>query len=147
MARWLAELAGEDLSAFGARMFAAGCDVEGMDPQAVIRQDMKIYEESGLKLGVSQMETVGFEVFKEMNHDLTRELERAREESGCHFSCLMVTDITSSSSLLLCTSEIRIIDGISYPQLADNLFKMSGVLSRKKQMMPYLTDVVRQLKG
>ncbi|MES2920110.1 MAG: putative manganese-dependent inorganic diphosphatase [Verrucomicrobiota bacterium] len=147
MARWLAELAGEDLPAFGARMFAAGCAVEGMDPHTVIRQDLKVYEESGWKLGVSQMETVGFEVFKDMSHDLAHELARAREESGCHFSCLMVTDITSSSSLLLCTGETRIIDGITYPRLADQLFEMTGVLSRKKQMMPYLTDLVRQLQG
>ncbi len=147
MARWLAELAGEDLSAFGARMFAAGCAVEGMDPHTVIRQDLKVYEESGWKLGVSQMETVGFETFKDMSHDLALELARAREESGCHFSCLMVTDITSSSSLLLCTGETRIIDGITYPRLAEKLFEMTGVLSRKKQMMPYLTDLVRQLQG
>jgi manganese-dependent inorganic pyrophosphatase len=147
MARWLADLAGEDLSAFGARMFAAGCAVDGMDAHTVIRQDLKVYEESGWKLGVSQMETVGFEVFKDMSHDLAHELARAREESGCHFSCLMVTDITSSSSLLLCTGETRIIDGITYPQLAEKLFEMTGVLSRKKQMMPYLADLVRQLQG
>lgn len=147
MAQWLAELAGEDLTTFGARMFAAGCAVEGMDPHTVIRQDLKVYEESGWKLGVSQMETVGFEAFKDMSHDLALELARAREESGCHFSCLMVTDITSSSSLLLCTGETRIIDGITYPRLSEKLFEMTGVLSRKKQMMPYLTDLVRQLQG
>lgn len=147
MARWLAELAGEDLTEFGARMFAAGCAVEGMDPHTVIRQDLKVYEESGWKLGVSQMETVGFDAFKDISHDLAHELARAREESGCHFSCLMVTDITSSSSLLLCTGETRIIDGITYPRLSERLFEMTGVLSRKKQMLPYLTDLVRQLQG
>ena len=30
---------------------------------------------------------------------------------------------------------------------ATTLFEMSGVLSRKKQMMPYLTDLIRQLEG
>ena len=147
MARWLAALAGEDLPSFGARMFAAGCAAEGMDPHTVIRQDLKVYEESGWKLGVSQMETVGFEVFKEMSQALASELSRARVESGCHFSCLMVTDITSSSSLLLCIGETRIIDAVTYPRLAENLFEMAGVLSRKKQMMPYLADLVRQLQG
>ncbi len=46
-------------------------------PPTVIRQDLKIYEESGWKLGVSQMETVGFEAFKDMSHDLAHELARA----------------------------------------------------------------------
>jgi manganese-dependent inorganic pyrophosphatase len=147
MAEWLAGLAGEDLKGFGAKMFAAGCAAEGMDPKVVVRQDMKLYEESGWKLGVSQMETVGFDTFQQVRQELSRELELAREEAGCHFSCLMVTDITSSTSLLLCTGEEKIIAAISYPQVGDKLFEMSGVLSRKKQMMPYLTDLLRQLNG
>jgi manganese-dependent inorganic pyrophosphatase len=116
-----------------------------MDPKVVVRQDMKLYEESGWKLGVSQMETVGFDAFKQIRLELGRELELSRDESGCHFSCLMVTDITSSTSLLLCTGEEKIIAAITYPQVGENLFEMSGVLSRKKQMMPYLTDLLRQL--
>lgn len=59
----------------------------------------------------------------------------------------MVTDITSSTSLLLCTGEPKILDAITYPRVGDALFEMSGVLSRKKQMMPYLTDLIRQLRG
>jgi manganese-dependent inorganic pyrophosphatase len=108
---------------------------------------MKIYEEGGWKLGVSQMETVGFDAFKQVRDALAAELESARAEAGCHFSCLMVTDITSSTSLLLCTGEAKIIDAITYPRVGDALFEMSGVLSRKKQMMPYLTDLIRQLQG
>lgn len=147
MAEWLAGLAKEDLKSFGAKMFAAGCAAEGMDPQVVVRQDLKVYEESGWKLGVSQMETVGFDAFKQIHGELGTELELARDEARCDFSCLMVTDITSSTSLLLCTGEPKIIDAITYPRVGDRLFEMSGVLSRKKQMMPYLTDLIRQLEG
>lgn len=145
MAQWLAGIAREDVQDFGARMFSAGCAVEGVDPQTIIRQDLKVYEESGWKLSVSQIEMVGFDAFKDMSQALTKELARAREETGCHFSCLMVTDITSSTSLLLCSGEEKIIGAITYPQAGENLFEMSGVLSRKKQMMPYLADLLRQL--
>jgi manganese-dependent inorganic pyrophosphatase len=147
MAQWLAGLAKEDLQGFGARMFAAGCAAEGMDPQVVVRQDLKVYEESGWKLGVSQMETVGFDAFKQVRGELAAELESAREEARCDFSCLMVTDITSSTSLLLCTGEPGIIDAITYPRVGENLFEMVGVLSRKKQMMPYLAGLLRQLRA
>jgi manganese-dependent inorganic pyrophosphatase len=145
MADWLAGIAGEDLRSFGSKMFSAGCAVEGVDPQTIIRQDLKFYEESGWKLSVSQMETVGFDAFKAISRELAAELDRAREEAGCHFSCLMVTDITSSTSLLLCSGEEKIIGAITYPKAGENLFEMSGVLSRKKQMMPYLADLLRRL--
>jgi manganese-dependent inorganic pyrophosphatase len=59
----------------------------------------------------------------------------------------MVTDITSSTSLLLCTGEPGIIDAITYPRVGENLFEMVGVLSRKKQMMPYLAGLLRQLRA
>lgn len=35
---------------------------------------------------------------------------------------------------------------ITYPRMAENLYEMSGVLSRKKQMMPYLADLLRRLQ-
>ena len=91
------------------------------------------------------METVGFDGFQQIRDSLTEELARGREQSECHFSCLMVTDITCGTSLLLCIGEQKIIDAIAYPRVAENLFEMNGVLSRKKQMVPYLLDLLRRL--
>jgi manganese-dependent inorganic pyrophosphatase len=145
MASWLAGIAKVDLHAYGAKMFSAGCAVEGVDPRTLIQQDLKIYDESGWKLSVSQMETVGLAAFKSMRESLVTELDRAREGADCHFSCLMVTDITSSTSLLLCSGEEKIIHTITYPKVGENLFEMIGVLSRKKQMMPYLVDLLKGL--
>ena len=145
IAQWLAGLAGVELESYGAKMFAAGCAAEGMDPHKIIQQDLKVYEESGWKLTVSQMETVGFDLFKQMQTALAAELDRARTEAGCHLGCLMVTDITSSTSLLLCAGEESIISAVTYPKVGENLFEMAGVLSRKKQMMPYLADLLRRV--
>jgi manganese-dependent inorganic pyrophosphatase len=145
LAGWLAEIAGVEIHPFGARMFSAGCAVEGADPKTLIHQDLKVYEESGWKLSVSQMETVGLDAFKSMREALVRELEYAKEDADCQFSCLMVTDITSSTSLLLCAGEEKIIHAITYPKVGENLFEMVGVLSRKKQMMPYLVDLLKGL--
>jgi manganese-dependent inorganic pyrophosphatase len=145
LAGWLAAIAGVEIHSFGARMFSAGCAVEGADPKTLIQQDLKIYEESGWKLSVSQMETVGLDAFKNMRDALVRELEHAKEDASCQFSCLMVTDITNSTSLLLCAGEEKIIHAITFPKVGENIFEMVGVLSRKKQMMPYLVDLLKGL--
>jgi manganese-dependent inorganic pyrophosphatase len=145
MAAWLAGLAGVEAQDFGERMFAAGCAVEGIDPGTIVRQDLKVYEENGWKLSVSQMEMVGFDGFRALQGALAAELDRAREEAGCHLGCLMVTDITGGTSLLLCAGEPKIIGAVTYPRVGENLFEMAGVLSRKKQMMPYLADLLRRL--
>ena len=145
MARWLAEKAGVEIQAYGEKMFAAGCAIEGVDPRQIVHQDLKVYQEGDWKFSVSQMETVGFDGFQQIRDSLTEELARGREQSECHFSCLMVTDITCGTSLLLCIGEQKIIDAIAYPRVAENLFEMNGVLSRKKQMVPYLLDLLRRL--
>ena len=147
MAEWLAGLAGVDVEAFGREMFAAGCALEELQPAQIIGQDLKVYQESGWKFSVSQMETVGFDAFKRIRDAMATALDQARAAADCRFSCLMVTDITRSTSLLLCTGDSNFIDAITYPKVGDNLFEMHGVLSRKKQMMPYLTDVIRRLTG
>jgi manganese-dependent inorganic pyrophosphatase len=145
MAQWLAHLSGVEIQPFGAEMFAAGCAAEAMQPSQIIRQDLKTYDEAGWKFSVSQMEMVGFDAFNHLREGLAAELDRARIAAQCRFSCLMVTDITSSTSLLLCSGDEKFIEAITYPRLGENLFEMAGVLSRKKQMLPYLLDVVRQL--
>jgi len=35
------------------------------------------------------------------------------------------------------------LTAITYPRVSDGLFEMRGVLSRKKQVVPYLLEVIR----
>jgi manganese-dependent inorganic pyrophosphatase len=57
----------------------------------------------------------------------------------------MVTDLTHESSLLLCFGEGRIVEAITYPRVGDGLYEMKGVLSRKKQVLPYLLELIRSV--
>lgn len=145
MAQWLAQLAGVGIEAYGEKMFAAGCALDGVTPRQIIQQDLKVYQEGTWKFSVSQMEMVGFDAFHRIRTALRQELNSARERSQCHFSVLMVTDITRDTSLLLCTGEAKVLNAITYPKVAESLFEMKGVLSRKKQMMPFLLDLLRRL--
>jgi len=77
-------------------------------------------------------------VFSGIHSIASAELNDAREEHGCHLSCLMVTDITSGRQPLppLRRGGKESSTRITYPEAGENLFEMAGVLSRKKQMMP-----------
>ena len=145
MAEWLAPIAGLDIHSYGEEMFAAGTLTEAGSPEQLIKRDMKNYAEGDWKLSVSQIEIVGFKMFEEAKDALRDALETFRERQGCQLSCLMVTDIVGESSLLLCAGESKIMDAISYPRMEQGLYEMQGVLSRKKQMVPYLLDIIRKL--
>ena len=145
MAPWLARLAGVQIDAYGEEMFAAGSELGGLASDAIIRQDQKFYDESGFKFGVSQIEMVGYKAFFERCDELAGALEISRSQNGLAFACLLATDITRESSLLLFAGSRRVADAIQYPQARDNLFEMHGVLSRKKQLLPYFLDLLKNL--
>ena len=71
------------------------------------------------------------------------ELSKVREEKGYELAALLVTDIVLENSLLLTagSSEWPVIMG--YPQESDNIYRLKGVLSRKKQLVPHLLKVFK----
>lgn len=143
MAQDLAGLAGVDIYEWGEEMFAAGTNLHDMSPRSIILQDQKMYDENGWRFAVSQIEMVGFKSFYERKEEIAQALEKVQAEQGRHFACLLVTDIAKETSLLLFKGNDRIADSIGYPKVDANLYELRGVLSRKKQLLPSLLDVVR----
>ncbi len=145
IAGWLAGISGVDIENYGGEMFAAGASLEGMDPRKIIARDQKIYTEAERRFSLSQVETVGFGPLLAMKDGLAEELERIIEAEKCSFACLMITDVTRETSLLLCRGEARVLAAIAYPKKEENLFEMKDVLSRKKQVLPYFADLLKTL--
>jgi manganese-dependent inorganic pyrophosphatase len=145
LAAWLSGLCGVEIEKYGGEMFAAGASLEGMDPRKIVARDQKVYTEGDRRFSLSQVETVGFGPLLAMKEGLAAELERLLEAEKCAFACLMITDVTRETSLLLCRGEARVIAAIAYPRREDNLFEMKDVLSRKKQVLPYFVDLLKTL--
>ena len=145
IAGWLAGICGVDIEKHGEEMFATGASLEGMDPGKVIGRDQKIYTEGERRFSLSQFETIGFGPILAMKEGLATELERIVQSEKCSFACLMITDVSHDTSLLLCRGESRVLRAISYPEREEYLFEMKGVLSRKKQVLPYFADLLKAL--
>ncbi len=145
LANWLAGLAKVQIDTHGAEMFEAGASLEGMDARKLISQDQKIYTEGGRRFSLSQVETVGFGPLLGLKQELQAELDRINDAEKCAFACLMITDITRATSLLLIRGETRVQDAIAYPRREDGIFELKDVLSRKKQLLPYFADLLKQL--
>jgi len=145
IAEWLAPIAGVDAQSYGREMFAAGSALTERSAEELVRQDQKFYTENGTSFTVSQIEVVGYAAVHDRTEELATALSSLVRESGSRFGCLMVTDITKGSSLLLCEGDPQIIHAISYPAVRPRTFELRGVLSRKKQVVPYLVDLIRNL--
>ncbi|HET6486103.1 MAG TPA: DHHA2 domain-containing protein [Spirochaetia bacterium] len=145
VARWLGGLAGVDVERYGTEMIAAGSALEGVDPRKIITQDQKVYTEAGRKFSLSQVETVSFDPVLALKEPLAAELEKLIQAEGLSFACLMITDLTRETSLLLCRGEARVLGAIEYPRREEKLFEMKDVLSRKKQLLPYFANLLKAI--
>jgi manganese-dependent inorganic pyrophosphatase len=140
LARWAfvvgSPLAGETITSYGEKVISAGTGLASRQPEEIVSADLKLYEEAGLKFGVAQVEVASLVELDEHREKLLDALIQLRNARGLNFAMLMVTDVVRGSSRLLLTDDVPGLGGLPYPKLPDGSFKASGVVSRKKQLLP-----------
>ncbi|MGB7345029.1 MAG: putative manganese-dependent inorganic diphosphatase [Pirellulaceae bacterium] len=139
---WLQKFCKVDLEDFTNEFFAVGSALRSCTPEQVVREDCKEFEESGRRFSISQIEEIGFDLFWERKDELFKALEGLANEHRLEFSALLVTDIASTGSLLLMSSEPNGWEDINYPELEDRLYKLEEVVSRKKQLLPLIISLL-----
>jgi manganese-dependent inorganic pyrophosphatase len=143
---WLSAIAGVDSRQLATDIFSSGSVILANSAEKVVRSDFKIYDEEGVRFAVSQVEELGFGNFWEHAKPITAALADLRAEEKLAFACLLVTDINTQNSLLLVKGDAGFIQRVSYPHVEkDEIFDLPGVVSRKKQLIPYLTSLLREM--
>ncbi|MBN1403171.1 MAG: putative manganese-dependent inorganic diphosphatase [Opitutales bacterium] len=140
---WLAKLAGIDAAELAQFIFSSGGVLAGRGAMDALRNDLKVYHEGALSFSVSQVEELGFDHFWSKRGELEKALAELRANEGLDFSALLVTDINKQDSLLLISGPRDICECINYPRVeAHDVFELAGIVSRKKQLVPYLTSQI-----
>jgi manganese-dependent inorganic pyrophosphatase len=118
-----------------------------MTAEDAITADSKPYEERGKKFTVAQIEELTFSHFWEKAQALLDALEEQRKSQDLYFSALLVTDVNNQDSILLVRGAPAFCRLIDYPEAGENMWKLEGVVSRKKQLLPYLATLVARSAG
>jgi manganese-dependent inorganic pyrophosphatase len=134
----LSSIAGCNPSELAEQIFSVGSPLLTMTPEQAIGADCKSYEEDGTRFTVAQIEELSFAHFGEKADALLDALERQRQREGLFFAALLVTDITEQNSVLLVRGADEFLRTIDYPQQGTHMWELRGVVSRKKQLLPYL---------
>jgi manganese-dependent inorganic pyrophosphatase len=140
----LEQLANVNARDFTEKLFASGSLLTLKPAPQAITTDCKEYAEHNVKFSVAQIEEIGFEQFWKRKDELLTALEAYREQRAYHFSSLLVTDVTTQCSLLLVVGDAKFIKRITHPRLEPGIYEMRDVVSRKKQLLPYLTHCLRE---
>jgi manganese-dependent inorganic pyrophosphatase len=143
---WLQTHAGIKAQALGQLIFSSGSVILASAADRVVRSDFKVYDEEGVRFAVSQVEELGFDNFWPHAKALAQALADLRAAEKLTFAALLVTDINTQNSLMLVRGDPEFIRRISYPHVEqDEIFELNGVVSRKKQLIPYLTDLLKEM--
>jgi manganese-dependent inorganic pyrophosphatase len=142
----LCKVAGVDARELAAEIFAVGSPLLTMTPEQTIQADSKEYEHDRGTFIVAQIEELSFIHLAEKQGALIEALAQRVRAQGLLFMALLVTDINTQNSLLLARGSDSFLREIDFPQKAPFVWELEGVVSRKKQLLPYLLRCVERMR-
>ena len=107
--------------------------------------DCKEFKEAGRTFSIAQIEEMGFDRFWKCENELRDALERHRAEHNFFFAALFVTDVVKQDSILLVAGPENFLRQVDYRVIHPGVFEMPGVVSRKLQLLPFLTECLARL--
>lgn len=136
----LSEICGiEDYKALGMQMFLAKSAVEGASARELNTRDYKAFDMNGTRVGVGQLEMVDISAIESRIPELFADMELMKKEDSLHTIIILLTDIMKEGSQLLCISDdASKVEAAFHIKLQNNQAWLDGVLSRKKQVIPFL---------
>ena len=136
----LAEIAGvKDYKAVGMDMFIVKSDVLTATPRELVLRDFKDFKMAGNIVGVGQLEVVDLNVFDNMKENLFTAMKELKAEGERHTVLLLLTDIMQEGSqLLVLSDDTAKIENAFEMKLKESQTWLKGVMSRKKQIIPFL---------
>ena len=136
----LAQIAGvEDYKKLAMEMFIVKSAVDGASARDLNTRDYKEFDMNGTKVGVGQLEMVDISVLEPREEELMEDMKKMKEENGLHTVLILLTDIMKEGSKLLVVSDdASKIEKAFNVKLENNKAWLDGVLSRKKQVIPFV---------
>ncbi|MDG4506884.1 manganese-dependent inorganic pyrophosphatase [Streptococcus suis] len=137
----LAELAGVNLEEYGLALLKAGTNLASKSAEELIDIDAKTFGLNGNDVRVAQVNTVDIAEVLERQAEIEAAMTAASAVNGYSDFVLMITDIVNSNSEILALgSNMDKVEAAFNFKLENNHAFLAGAVSRKKQVVPQLTD-------
>lgn len=145
-AHWLADLSKVEITEYGQHLIEASPGMVDRSADDIVDGDRKTYEMAGKAVSVAQVEVTGFQELPERKEDLLAALEARVEKENLALICLMVTDVVTIQSRLLCRGDQAIRAGLPFARQGPSEFELGSIVSRKKQLVPALQSALEDLE-
>lgn len=141
IANELAKIAELDANTYGLDMLKAGTDLTGFSAKDILFIDAKETSLKDVKSIIAQVNTACIDDVMKFKTDLEAEMNKIIEEKDLGLFVLAITDIINNNSQAIVLGKRADIVEKSYNvTLENNTALLKGVVSRKKQMVPIMTE-------
>ncbi|CAM3563834.1 manganese-dependent inorganic pyrophosphatase [Pseudostreptobacillus hongkongensis] len=140
----LANIAEVDLEQYGLEMLKAGTNLGSKSENELLNMDMKIFEVDDIRMAVAQVNTVNESEILERKEKLMIEMENLRSKEGLNFVIFIITNILTNDSLgIVLGDNLEVVSKAFNEEIKNDLIVLKGVVSRKKQVIPPLTNSIK----
>ncbi|MGF7406680.1 manganese-dependent inorganic pyrophosphatase [Lactococcus lactis] len=141
VAKELAEIAGVNLEEYGLAMLKAGTNLSTKTAEELIDIDAKTFELNGSNVRIAQVNTVDIPEVLERLSDIKAAINASMTVNGYDDFVFMITDIVNSNSEIIALGAHPEKSEAAFNfTLADDHAFLAGAVSRKKQVVPQLTE-------
>ncbi|OIB02832.1 manganese-dependent inorganic pyrophosphatase [Paenibacillus sp. LC231] len=144
-ARELAEIAGVDADSYGLEMLKAGADLSDKTIAQLISLDAKEFQMGGAKVEIAQVNAVDTNDVLSRQAELEDAIQAIIADKNLDLFVFVVTDILNNDSIALALGkESKAVEKAYNVSLSENKALLKGVVSRKSQIVPVLTEAFNQ---
>jgi len=140
-AKELAEIAGVNAEEYGLDMLKAGADLSDKTVDQLLSIDAKEFSMGSYKVEIAQVNAVDTNDVLAKQAELEESVQAIIEKKGLDLFLLVVTDILNNDSIgLALGNQAAVVEEAFGVKVENNTAVLKGVVSRKKQIVPVLTE-------
>ena len=137
----LSKIAEIDAEEYGLEMLKAGTDLSSFTIDEILSLDAKQIDFKNVKSIVNQVNTADISDVMAMKDELEEGMNNIIDEEELDLFMLLITDIVNSNSQVIALGKYSCLVEKAYGViLENNTVLLEGVVSRKKQVVPIMTE-------
>ncbi|MCM3547611.1 manganese-dependent inorganic pyrophosphatase [Alkalihalobacillus clausii] len=142
-AKELAEIAGVNAEEYGLNMLKAGADISDKTADELLTMDAKAFAMGAATVEIAQVNTVDTNDVLARQSELEKVITAKINDNGLNLFVFIITDILENDSVALVLGDkTAAFEQAFQTTLTNHTAVLKGVVSRKKQVVPPLTEAI-----
>lgn len=142
----LADSIGMDYKNYGYMMLEAGTDVSDLNEYDIINLDSKNYKVNGYNIQIAFLNSIDVSVILYRKEKLLEEINKFINKNKLQLFVLVIVNIKDMDSTILVSGSLyKVVETAFNVEIHDSEAFLKGISSRKKEVYPYIANLINEL--